>query len=64
MLGFVKDEVYVPPMPITLNSLKDRIRTANGKIDQALLQNVSHEVKYCLDVCSAINGAGEHTELS
>jgi hypothetical protein len=22
-LGLVKDEVYVPPMPITLNNLKD-----------------------------------------
>jgi hypothetical protein len=21
--GFVKDEVYVPPMPMTLNNLKD-----------------------------------------
>jgi hypothetical protein len=26
--GFMKDEVYVPPMPINLNNLKDRIRTA------------------------------------
>jgi hypothetical protein len=26
--SFVKDEVYVPPMPITLNNLKARIRTA------------------------------------
>jgi len=34
MLGFVKDEVYVPPMPITLNSLKDRKRTAIAKLDQ------------------------------
>jgi len=34
---FVKDEVYVPPMPVTLNNLKDRIRTATAKTDQPLL---------------------------
>jgi hypothetical protein len=38
--GFVKDDVHVPPKPITLNNLKDRIRTAIAKIDQPLLQNV------------------------
>jgi hypothetical protein len=29
--GFVKDEVYVPPVSITQNNLKDRIRTATAK---------------------------------
>jgi hypothetical protein len=29
--GFVKDEVNVPPMPITLKNLKDRTRTAITK---------------------------------
>jgi hypothetical protein len=60
--GFVKDEVYVPPVPITLNNLKDRIRTAIAKIDQPLLQNVWHEVDYRLDVSRATNGA--HIELA
>jgi hypothetical protein len=55
--GFVKDEVCVPPVPITLNNLKDRIRTAIAEIDQPLLQNVWHEVEYRLDVCRATNGA-------
>jgi hypothetical protein len=32
--GFVTDEVYVPPMPITLKILKNLIRTAIAKIDQ------------------------------
>jgi hypothetical protein len=57
----VKDEVYVPPMPITLNNLKDRIRTAIAKTDQPLLQNVWNEVEYRRDVCRATNGA--HIEL-
>jgi hypothetical protein len=58
----VKDEGYVLPMPITLNNLKDRIRTVIAKTDQPLLPNVWHEVKYRLDVCRATNGA--HTELA
>jgi hypothetical protein len=60
--GFVKDEVYILPMPITLNNLKDRIRTSIAKIDQPLLQNVWHKVEYRLDVCRATNGA--HIELA
>jgi hypothetical protein len=44
----VKDEVYVPPMPITLKNLKDRIRTAIAKTDQPLLPNVWHEVEFVL----------------
>jgi hypothetical protein len=55
--GFVKDEVYVPPMSITLNNLKDRIRTATANIYQPLLQNVWLEVEYRLDVCWTTNGA-------
>jgi hypothetical protein len=53
--GFVKDEVYVPPMPITLNNLKDRIRTRIAKNDQSLLQYVWHKVEYRPDVCRALN---------
>jgi hypothetical protein len=62
VLGFVKDQLYVPPMPITLNNLNDLIRKATEKTDHLLLQNVWHEVEYCLDVCRATNGA--HTKLS
>jgi hypothetical protein len=60
--GFVIDEVYVPPMPITLSNFKNRIRTATAKTDQSLLQNVWHKVEYRLDVCRATNGA--HIELA
>jgi hypothetical protein len=55
--GFVKDEVYVPPVPVTLNNLKDRTRKATAKSNQPLKQNVWHEVEYRLDVCRARNGA-------
>jgi len=46
--GFVKDEVYVLPMPINLKNLKDRTRTATAKTDQPLLQNFWHEVEFVL----------------
>jgi len=59
--GFVKDEIYVPPTPIILSNLKDRIRTATAKTDQPLLQNVWHEVEYRFDVCRATNAG--HIEL-
>jgi hypothetical protein len=57
----VKDDVYVPPMPITLNNLKDRLRRATAKTDQHLLQNVWHEGEYRPVVCRATDGA--HIEL-
>jgi hypothetical protein len=43
--GFVKDEVYFPPIPITMNNLKFQIRTAIAKIDRPLLQSIWHEVE-------------------
>jgi len=61
MWGFVKDEIYFLPMPIILNNLNDRIRTAIAKTYHLLLQNVWHEVEYRLHVCRATNGA--QTEL-
>jgi hypothetical protein len=57
----VKDEFYVPPMPIALNNLKDRIRTATAKLEQPLVPNIWDEVEYILDVCRATIGA--HIEL-
>jgi hypothetical protein len=55
--GFVKEEIYVPPVPMTLNNLKVRILTATAKSYQPLLQNVWHEVEYRLVVCRLTNGA-------
>jgi hypothetical protein len=54
--GFVKDEVYIPPVPVTMNNLKDEIQTVIAEIDQPLLQNIWHEVEFCL-MC-----VGQHME--
>jgi hypothetical protein len=40
LCGFVKDNVYVPPLPTTLHELKTRIREACANIDQENLYNV------------------------
>jgi hypothetical protein len=61
LCGFVKRNVYVPPLPTTLHELKTRIREAWTKTDQEILHNVWQEVEYRLDVARVTRGA--HTEL-
>jgi hypothetical protein len=41
----VKDEVYVPPMPVTLNNLKSWIIKATAKTEQPSLQNSGTKLK-------------------
>lgn len=58
----MKDETYVLPVPVTLNNVKDRIRTAVGHSEHPLLQNADiwYLVECRLDVCMATmarNGA-------
>jgi hypothetical protein len=60
-VGFVKDNVYVPPLQKTLHELKTRIREACANTDQEILQNVWQEVEYRFDVVRATHGA--HIEL-
>jgi hypothetical protein len=59
-VGFVKDNVYVPLLPKTLQELKTRIREACANTDQKILHNVWQEVEYRFDVARATRGA--HTE--
>jgi hypothetical protein len=59
--GFVKDNVYVPPLSTTLHELKTRVREACVNTDQEILHNVWQEVEYRFDVAQATRGA--HIEL-
>jgi hypothetical protein len=59
--GFVKDNVYVPPLPTTLHELKTRFREACANTDQEILHDVRQETEYRFDVTRAIPGA--HIEL-
>jgi hypothetical protein len=52
--GFVKDNVYVPPLPTTLHELKTRVREACVNTDQEILHNVWQEVEYRFDVAQPL----------
>ncbi|KDR10441.1 hypothetical protein L798_15462 [Zootermopsis nevadensis] len=58
--GFVKDSVYVPPLPTSIHELRDRITHALQAITADVLHRVWDEFDYRVDVCRVIQGA--HTE--
>ena len=47
--GFVKDNVYVPPLTKTLPEMQERINTAIRNITQDMVERVWREWEYCLD---------------
>jgi len=49
--GYVKDQVYVPPLPASIPELKVGIRTAIETIAADMLQTVWNELDYRVDVC-------------
>ena len=57
MWGFVKDYVYVPPLPTTLDELCARITAAIVDIDRDMLQKVWQEMEFRLDVCRVTRGS-------
>jgi len=54
---FVKDNVYLPPLPKTLTELRERINTAIGNVTQDMLERVWREWEYRLDICRVTRGA-------
>jgi len=55
--GYVKDQVYVPPIPANIPELKVRIKTAIEIIIADMLQTVWNELDYRVDVCRIAKGA-------
>jgi len=55
--GYVKDQVYVPPLPASIPELRVRIRTAIETITPDMLQTVWNELDYRVDVCRITKGA-------
>jgi hypothetical protein len=49
--GFVKDSVYVPPLPMSLKDLRDRITHALQTITADMLHRAWDEFDYRVDVC-------------
>jgi hypothetical protein len=59
--GFVKDNVYIPPMPVDLQELRDRIVNTTALVDVTLLDKLWVELEYRLDVCRITRGSNtEH----
>jgi hypothetical protein len=53
-----KDKVFVPPVPATLDDLKQRTTTATaGGTDEDTLTRVWQEFDYLVDICSLTKGA-------
>lgn len=55
--GYIKDTVFVPPLPATLAELRRRITAAVNSIDRDTLQSVWTELDYRLDICRVTRGA-------
>ena len=55
--GYVKHQVYFPPLPASFPELKVRIRMAIETITAEMLQTVWNEFDYRVDVCRITNYA-------
>jgi hypothetical protein len=55
--GYVKDRVFVPPLPRDLADVKARIIAAVKNIDVPMLTRVWQELEYRIDVCRVTRGA-------
>ena len=51
LLAAIKDIVFVPPLPVSLNELKQRITTAVASVDEDMLRSVWTELDYRIDIC-------------
>jgi hypothetical protein len=54
--GYVKDQIYVPPLPASITELKVRIRTAIETIN-TYMHMVWNELDCRVNVCRITNGA-------
>jgi hypothetical protein len=55
--GYVKNKIFVPPVPVTLDYLKQRITKATAGVDEDMLTRVWQEFDYRVDICRVTKGA-------
>ena len=55
--GFVKDRVFVPPLPANVVELRTRITATVAKVTPEMLRSVWQETDYRWDVCRITNGS-------
>ena len=58
--GYVKERVYVPPLPGDLDELTNRITAAVKSVTEDTLRRVWDEFSYCVDVRAAGGGHIKH----
>ena len=58
--GYVKERVYVPPLPADLDELTNRITAAVNSVTEGTFRRVWDELSYRVDVVRAAGGG--HTE--
>jgi hypothetical protein len=54
--GFVKDTVFVPPLPANLQNLRNRITAVVARVDRDTLTRVWYDLDYRIDVCRITTG--------
>ena len=54
--GFVKDTVFVPPLPTNLQELHNHITAAVALVDRDMLTRMWNEMDYPIDVCRITKG--------
>jgi hypothetical protein len=54
---FVKDNVYIPPMPVDLREIRDRIVNTIALVDAIFLDKLWDKLEYRLDVCRITRGS-------
>jgi hypothetical protein len=55
--GYVKEQVYIPPLLRTDNELKGRISETIASVNGDILRRIWQEFEYRLDVCRVTRGA-------
>ena len=54
--GYIKDRVYVPPIPRDLPQMRQRTAEAVAAIDRKTLHRVWQELHYRIDICRITQG--------
>jgi hypothetical protein len=63
--GYVKDEVFVPPVPVSSDDMKHRITTATAGVDEDMSTRVWQEFDCRVDICHVNKGAYiEHLQVA
>jgi hypothetical protein len=55
--GFMKDNVYIPLMPVDLQKLRDRFGKTIVLVDVTFLKNCWYKLEYRLNICRITRGS-------